>query len=969
MRGCHLTKRYKECINAYDTFVDVLYDSQHQKEAKLLKAKALYNVYINEQMQLHENAEIMTPKDLNQNIDECYKKVRELITLLGEYVDDSDAVSDEISMMLDSAIMDYIHEANKLNEIQRCYLCRKKTPGKVTHQPSITSDSQLSNDVPNVTRIYEDLSVEDVHTVTEKTDSSFSPKLSGQLDLHYPQNIDLEEQSIHSSESTKVCDKLSQKQSPLTSSISVEGSDAKQTDTPLLVKKANYLVTPTSKKLSHAAVTVKRKEKLIKSHLFPKAILERFANAVPLPNDARVINSFMPGLATKRKYKHRLVSPRNCTLFMLCSTCENTLSGHGETQFISQFFDRLYDTKDSCKSTDKQIIQYSAELYNFCIGLIFRNLYWSKGKYTNENELYVLLQKCRKYLLSVQSGSIPDPQGIPDIFILISPLSAGESELSYGFMNTVLSGTCLAITANSSLSTGEVSSNTIIQAQYLLIHSGAINILVKFTPSKDVELPVEFRINPQGGNYDVPHELSRKSYLPQGVWSLFQHLAQLMERQWLEASQSQYGHFENKSVNQPSESVATAYRITSGRDIEINKISVIGLQPSPDPNIPKIIDLLPSLFFVRPFQQPKLELPKGHRLLLHETAGDSSSGNTIFIAVGMNDASYGIDKPYVIWHYYNQGIQINFGFLIDCNFQAGDLLVDADKKIRIEDFPEVIQTRNNASNILPGVFQAKGFFHLQSLLNRVIVLRLVANCACTYNRFMSFNLCLHLDIFRQRLSVIDLKCSLVNDSQCWYCDDFCGSCLKRVSHTINEVVSISEKAVKINLCSENCCEHIRKAGNYGVNSNLNVYVFTSDGEVHSNRSDKCFLSQQEIFEFCGLRCAPMLPDHEEILHLYSVTFTGNQLCTFSVEEISICCGNIAGQVCHYAVYFKRGLSEQPLSLEFLVSQNFEPIQLLPYYDCNDKATIEAFDSLKTSINIKHLLTEADIHMDMPKLGV
>ena len=137
MQGCNLTKRYKACINAYDTFVDVFHDSQDKKEAKLLKAKALYNIYIDEQMQLHEIAEIMTPKDLNQKFEECYQKVRELIILLGEFVDNSDAISDEIdeiSMMLDSAIMDYVHEANKLNEIQRCYLCRKKTSGKATHQ-------------------------------------------------------------------------------------------------------------------------------------------------------------------------------------------------------------------------------------------------------------------------------------------------------------------------------------------------------------------------------------------------------------------------------------------------------------------------------------------------------------------------------------------------------------------------------------------------------------------------------------------------------------------------------------------------------------------------------------------------------------------------------------------------------------------------------------------------------------------
>lgn len=959
MQGCHLTKRYKASINAYDIFMDVFRDSQHEKEAKLLKAKALYNVYINEQMQLHENAEIMTPKDLNLNFEICYQKVRELIVLLGEILDSSDVISDEIneiSMMLDSAIMDYVHEANKLNEIQRCYLCRKKTLSKASHQKGIISDSnsQLADDV---TKKYEDLTIEDVHSDAEGADNNFLSTLTDQLEMSCPQIKERRDNATAS-------DKLSRKWSSSTSAISTEGSDAEQLDTP--VKKHKYAVISTSQKLSAPA---RRRDKLIKSHLFPKAILDRFAHAVPLPNDARVINNLMPGLGIKRKYKHRLVSPRKCALYMLCSTCECTLSGHGETQFMSQFFDRLYDTNEPCKSTDKQIIQYSPELYNFCIGLIFRTLYWSKGKYTNEDELYSLLQKCRQYLLNIQSGSVPDYQGIPDIFILITPLSSEESELSYGFMNTVLSGTCLAITANSCLKTGEISSNTIFQAQYILIHMGAINILVKLTPSEDVELPMEFRINPQGGKYNIPHELRRKAYIPLGMWSLFQRLAQVNERQWLEASQGQYGHFEKKSVDQPSESIAEAYGITSGRDVEVNKISVIGLRPSPNPSIPKIINLLPDLFFVRPFQQPTLELPKGHRLLLHETAGDASSGNTVFIAVGINDASYGIDKPYVIWHYYNQGIQINFGFLItmgDSCLQAGEFLVSTDNKIRIEDFPEVMQTRSNASSVLPGVFQAKGFFHLQSLLNKVVFLRLVKDLMQCIHVALYHIIFVYIITYRQRLSVIDLKCSLVNDSQCWYCDDFCDSCLKRVSHTIKEVVSVNEKAIEIKLCSENCCKQIKKAGNDSTNSNV-YYVLTPDGEVHSNQSDKCTLSQQEVLEFCGLRCASVLSDHEEIVRLYLVSLANNQLCTFSVEEILICHGNIAGQVCDYAVYNKRGLAEQPISLEFFVSQNFEPVQLLPYYNCSDEATIEAFDALKTCFNIQHKLTEAGIHLPkMPK---
>lgn len=387
------------------------------------------------------------------------------------------------------------------------------------------------------------------------------------------------------------------------------------------------------------------------------------------------------------------------------------------------FFDKLYDTRNPSKSTSEQVIKYSDELYNFCIGMIFRTLYWSKGKYTNEDELYMLLQKCRQYLLNVQSGSLPNSEDMPDVFILISPLSAEESELRHGFMNTVLSGMCLGIVANSSLSTGEISPKITLQAQYFLIHIGAINILIKLAPSKDIKIPMKYCISPQGGNYHVPHESARMGHLPHGIWCLFQLLAQMNQKQWLEASENRYWSFKNKDVNQPTASVASAYGITAGHDIELDNLSKVHLQPSPDPNIPKVINFLPDQFFVRPYQLKTLELPPNHKLLLHETAGDNLSGNTIFIAVGIEDCS---QRPYIIWHYYNQGIQINFGFFIersDDGIKVGEFLVSTKEKFRIEDFPEVMQTRKNASNVLPGVLQAKGFFNLQSLLNKVNILR------------------------------------------------------------------------------------------------------------------------------------------------------------------------------------------------------------------------------------------------------
>ena len=298
----------------YNTFIEKFHGLDDLKRAKFLKAKALFNLYSDEQMYLHENADLMALKDLTQKLEECYEKVKELIILLGDFIDDSTCqADDEIHTMLDSAMMDYMHETNQLHELQRCYLCYRKVGHKAPHEQNI----------PAVTRMYEDLTIKNVRGEDEKF-------------LHHPQAMDTE---------IKECElSSSRKRGHQTSAM------ASKESLPSLGKKVKYSA---DSKMQNAP----RKDKLIKSHLFPRAILDRFAHAVPLPNDSKVIVSHMPGLAMKRKHQHSMSSPRTCTLFMLYSACENTLSGHGESQFVSQFFDQLYNTKDPPKSTGEQVIK------------------------------------------------------------------------------------------------------------------------------------------------------------------------------------------------------------------------------------------------------------------------------------------------------------------------------------------------------------------------------------------------------------------------------------------------------------------------------------------------------------------------------------------------------------------------------------------------------------------------------------
>ena len=83
----------------------------------------------------------------------------------------------------------------------------------------------------------------------------------------------------------------------------------------------------------------KKVDKLIKSHIIPRAILEQLCGT--LSSNKQVI------LATKssiRAAEDRLLTPAELAYYMLCPKCEDILSANGETQFSLKFFRKLYSS-------------------------------------------------------------------------------------------------------------------------------------------------------------------------------------------------------------------------------------------------------------------------------------------------------------------------------------------------------------------------------------------------------------------------------------------------------------------------------------------------------------------------------------------------------------------------------------------------------------------------------------------------
>ncbi len=91
----------------------------------LFKGKSLFHLYRREQGFLTRYSDTLSDQEIISRRSSCYKKAEECIKILGVALD-NECIDSEGSRMLDIAMSDYIRETNKLNNLKRCLLCRKK---------------------------------------------------------------------------------------------------------------------------------------------------------------------------------------------------------------------------------------------------------------------------------------------------------------------------------------------------------------------------------------------------------------------------------------------------------------------------------------------------------------------------------------------------------------------------------------------------------------------------------------------------------------------------------------------------------------------------------------------------------------------------------------------------------------------------------------------------------------------------
>lgn len=460
----------------------------------------------------------------------------------------------------------------------------------------------------------------------------------------------------------------------------------------------------------------RRKSKLKKSHIWPRALLEDHSSGVEMPKTRRV-------LLVSWQSQNRYWSPKEVTFFMFCESCEALLNRHGEIQFIPKFFRCIYDVADAQKPQSASIIPYGEWLYEFCIGIIFRGIAQRNMlKFVNSENIYEMLAFCRDYLLhcsNSESTKKPNQYKQQDIFIMIGPTEAGGEATRSGFINRVLNMPALCGVEDLQLHDGLVAVPR--AAHYFIAHFGLINILTKFKCSSYC-FSERWKINPKGGKFIVPQNADRMSSLPSGVWSLFLRLAQDFEVSWLTRTTEAVRQYSKSEKKEPPKELEETFGFVSAthRDFEALKLQSIS-PPAPNQNF-KVVSFLPKHFNVlRSDKQSCMTLPKSHHVLLHYIIPlGQGSEETMFLCIG-NDEVYSYCKPYVIYHYLrHDGLQLSTGFFISPDdLSAQEFLPETTDMFEVDKLTPISMFRMYIPKLLLSILSDKGFCSFNSLLLRI----------------------------------------------------------------------------------------------------------------------------------------------------------------------------------------------------------------------------------------------------------
>ena len=449
----------------------------------------------------------------------------------------------------------------------------------------------------------------------------------------------------------------------------------------------------------------RKKAKLCRSHVFPRNILEKFCSSLSRPGSKKNMTSFRQG---------KLESAKTFTTFLFCLECEAILNRGGEEAFSNNFLDTIYDKSDPSSPRSDHHIHYGSWLYNFCAGLMFRGIgqYFPHG-YSNTQEIYEILLRCRNYLLC----ALDDEAKLPSIAVVLNPTSvqlSSDAKKSPGFMNLALNYPLDE--TSSALPLDGIVPTTADRVYYFLIHFGIINVILFVEPSQKRHLPENATVSPEGGVLHVLEDEKRADTIPKGLWKFFEQTAVALETEHVEMSLSRLKWQEDNVLIEPTEERVELFGVMPSFDKDAETFGGI-IEPASIVSVEKTVDFLPPGFQINHRDQlTSVILPDGHKLILHYTFTDGGGvGESVFLAIGDD-----LQRPYIIYHCYHPGLQMHAAFFINSKtFEAEEYLPDKNPKVRVGNIERFSIFRAKVPKILPQIILSKGISSLPALLCRV----------------------------------------------------------------------------------------------------------------------------------------------------------------------------------------------------------------------------------------------------------
>ena len=285
-------------------------------------------------------------------------------------------------------------------------------------------------------------------------------------------------------------------------------------------------------------------ERLIRSHIWPEALLRHFIDRLPSGSKQMFDPSW--------KGMDNLEGPGQIHFTMLCKACENLFSKY-EKAFKSLCFERLYckDTKPHTVTND--VIAMSmikapgipqSWLYLFCLSIAFRMFVVASqgcptriGRFKSWYNCFTLWRE-----ILFREGST-QCKLVPKIAFFISPINMME-QLSPPMAKVIFSPGAGAFGSYRLHDGVNISSS---KGEFLLSSIGAINIVVSYDNACFDFIPPECVVTLDSSEFVIPSAIRRYLLFPKGIWRTYKSISALVTERMLNIAQDKVNAPFNKT--------------------------------------------------------------------------------------------------------------------------------------------------------------------------------------------------------------------------------------------------------------------------------------------------------------------------------------------------------------------------------------------------------------------------------------